>query len=191
VVDLATAATLAATILVAVGGYVAKYWNDLRISERQDRLARLNRQLSEFYGPLYALSLAGAAAFHALAQSWQRSNPEAGLVGGRTWEIWVREIFMPLNRRMVSIVIEKADLLDGDEMPRPLLDLCTHVYAYEAVLKQWEDGDYSQRTSVIGFPGRDLQRFVSAEFPRLKAEQIELIGELRAKRKRLLRSLDK
>ena len=184
--DLATAATLAVTVLVAVGGYATKYWHDLRISERKDRLERLNRQLSEFYGPLYALSLAGAAAFDALAKYWKLNNPGARPLEQRTWEIWVRDIFMPLNRRMVSLVIEKADLLDGDEMPQALLDLCTHVYAYEAVLKQWEEGDFSQRTSVIDFPASGLQTFVSTEFPRLKAEQIDLIGELRAKRKGLL-----
>jgi hypothetical protein len=185
VVDLATAVTLAVTVLVAVGGYVTKYLHDLRISERKDRLERLNRQLSEFYGPLYALSLAGAAAFDALTKYW-KLNPRARPLHERPWEIWLRDIFMPLNRRMVSIVIEKADLLDEDEMPPALLDLCAHVYAYEAVLKQWEEGDRSQRTSVIAFPKEGLHTFVSKEFPRLKAEQIELIGELRAKRKRLL-----
>lgn len=188
-VDLATGATLAVTILLAVGGYAAKYWNDLRISERKDRLDRLNRQLSEFYGPLYALTLAGAAAWDALLQSWGRRDPEGrplpigeSEAERRAWEMWMRDIFMPINRRMVSIVTEKADLLDEDEMPHVLLDLCTHVYGYEAVLKQWEQGDFSEQTSGIGFPRIGLEAFVKAEFPRLKAEQIKLIGELRPKR---------
>ncbi len=42
------------TIGLAFVGYVVTYLNGLRLSQRQERLARVNRQLGEFYGPLYA-----------------------------------------------------------------------------------------------------------------------------------------
>jgi hypothetical protein len=45
-------------------GYFVKHTADLKLAQRNDRLERLNRQLSEFYGPLLALTWASD-------QSWQ------------------------------------------------------------------------------------------------------------------------
>ncbi|MFK0045124.1 hypothetical protein ACIQU4_13595 [Streptomyces sp. NPDC090741] len=43
------------TVGLAFLGYLATYANGLRLAQRQARLARVNQQLSEFYGPLFAL----------------------------------------------------------------------------------------------------------------------------------------
>ena len=48
------------TIVLAFIGYAATYVNDLRLARRKDRLDRVNRQLSELYGPLLALSTASS-----------------------------------------------------------------------------------------------------------------------------------
>jgi hypothetical protein len=175
--------TLALTSLLGLTGYFAKYWNDVRTEERQNRLDRVNRQLSDFYGPLYSLLHVGGAAWWALrivspvrpmSEIFERPS-EAEFEAGR---LWIREIFMPLYRQMVATVIENADLLEGDEMPKCLLDLCTHVYAYEAVLKQWESGDFTVHTSAIPFPRAALEAYLNEQFLQLKAEQLRLIGQL-------------
>jgi hypothetical protein len=195
-VSFETAATLGVTLIVATVGYLAKYLNDLRINERTDRLERLNRQLSEFYGPLYSIFHVANAAWHALWLSvpddrrerwryWSDDDPPTEEDAER-WRLWMREVFMPLNRRVVAVIVEKADLLDGPTMPPVLLDLCTHVYAYETVLNRWEQKDFSVHLSVIPFPGEKLREYVDHEFPRLKAEQEKLLGELQRPRWRLL-----
>jgi hypothetical protein len=194
-VSVETAATLGVTLLVATAGYLAKYFNDLRINERTDRLERLNRQLTEFYGPLYSLVHVGNAAWEALWLSfpadrqdrdrfWSETDPPTE-DETQSWRLWMREVFMPLNRRMVSVIVEKADLLDGPTMPLCLVELCTHVYAYETVLQRWEEGDFSTHLSVIGYPREQLLEYVDHEFPRLKLEQQELLGELHRQRSRL------
>ena len=43
-------------VCIAVIGYFIKYRIDLKLAQRNDRLERINRQLSEFYGPLLALT---------------------------------------------------------------------------------------------------------------------------------------
>jgi len=43
-------------VVVAVIGYFVTYRTNLRLVQRNDRLERINRQLSEFYGPLLALT---------------------------------------------------------------------------------------------------------------------------------------
>ena len=57
------ALSLGIPALVAVAGYLLTYRNNLRLSERRDRLDRVSRQLTEFYGPLFATASAGNAAW--------------------------------------------------------------------------------------------------------------------------------
>ncbi|MGW3321841.1 hypothetical protein [Streptomyces virginiae] len=44
------------------GYMMATYVDGLRLAQRQARLARVNRQLSDFYGPLFALMAANSRA---------------------------------------------------------------------------------------------------------------------------------
>lgn len=172
--------TLAVTVLLAGTGYAVKYWSDVRLAAREARLARLNRQLSEFYGPMYAMAQAGQAAWDAL---WKRADRTPNVLFEPrddefipTWQSWMTNIFMPLNRRMVSLIVDKADLLDEEEMPESLWMLCAHVYGYEGILKQWEAGDNSQLTSAVVFPRAPLRKYVGDRFNELKAEQLRLLG---------------
>ena len=48
--------TTAVTILLAFTGYLATYFNNLRLAQRNQRLERVSRQLGELYGPLYGLT---------------------------------------------------------------------------------------------------------------------------------------
>ena len=63
--DTQTIATLLVTVVVATAGYVAAYLNSLRLAQRKERLERLDRQLRELYGPLYALTQSGDRSWNA------------------------------------------------------------------------------------------------------------------------------
>ena len=52
---LAAVITAVVTVLVALGGYLITYWNNIRLSQYSEQLNRINKQLGEFYGPLYSL----------------------------------------------------------------------------------------------------------------------------------------
>ena len=82
---------------------------------------------------------------------------------------------MPLNVRMVEVIVQKADLLDDPDMPACLLELCAHVAAYRALLKRWEEGDYSENVSILPFPQAALAEYTSTRFARLKHEQQDLL----------------
>jgi len=182
--DLTTAVTISVSVLLAVGGYVATYAYNLKLAQRKDRLDRVNAQLSDFYGPLLALVSAGESSFDAFRQ---KHRPDKPWIFGRgetpteqksaTWRLWMVEVFMPLNVAIVDVITKHADLLDESDMPKPLLDACSHVAAYRAVIKQWEQGDFSELTSVINFPSPDLFLFASEGFTRLKGEQQRLLGQ--------------
>jgi len=167
--------------LLAVLGYLAKYVNDLRLARRKDRLDRINRQLSELYGPLFACSMASGIAWSAFRTRYRPGgaffSPSAPPTQAEleAWRAWMTEVFMPLNLRMEQAVTGHADLLREATMPQCLLDLCAHVAAYKPVLAAWAAGTYTEHTSVINFP-TDVREYAEKNFKELKAEQTSLLG---------------
>lgn len=187
--DWKTAATISVTVLLAFTGYFASYLYNLRLAQRKDRLERVDRQLSDLYGPLLALVKSGMASWDAFRSlyrpdggSFWGTQPPPTAEEAAAWRLWMTEVFMPVNARIVDVVTNNAELLIEPDVPQCLLDACAHVAAYQAVLKQWENGDYSRHTSVINFPREQLLAYASASFVRLKAEQLLLLGESSSER---------
>jgi hypothetical protein len=182
-------AAIVVTVLLALLGYVVKYFNDLRLAQRKDRLDRVNRQLSDLYGPLFALNAAANRLWdeftrlHATPGSawfWDTSKPPA-VEQADAWRLWMTTVFTPLNAQMRDAVVEHADLLRDEEgMPSCLLDLCAHVAGYETVLERWRRGEFDpldlrDNTSVINYPAAELTRYVEAAYAELKREQAGLL----------------
>lgn len=174
-------------VCVAALGYVYKYQTDLKLLQRNDRLERVNRQLSDFYGPLLALTRSSERSWEAFRQryrpgsrSYWHPEPPASEDDVTAWRLWMATVFMPMHQQMMDIVLTHADLIDESEMPLCLLDLCAHVSGYQAVLKQWESGDISMiredNISVVNFPSHALTTYAAEAFDRLKAEQARLLG---------------
>jgi hypothetical protein len=182
-VDTRTLVTLLVTVLLAFAGYLATYFNGHRLARRKDRLDRVSRQLSDFYGPLLALSRAGARSWDEFMESyrpdanyfWDEDDPPTE-EQAELYRIWMRSVFMPLNVRMFDVVTNKADLLDESEVPECLLQLCAHVASYQAILKRWENEDFSEHAAVINFPRLEIEEYAETTFTRLKAEQNRLLG---------------
>jgi hypothetical protein len=86
----------------------------------------------------------------------------------------MRTIFIPLNDVREKIIIEKAYLIVEEKMPQCLLDFVTHVVGYKAVLSKWNNGDYSERRSTIGWPP-EFDVYVRKSYAALKAEQTRLM----------------
>jgi hypothetical protein len=175
-------------VCIAVIGYFVKYRTDLRLAQRNDRLERINRQLSEFYGPLLALTRSSGQSWQAFrkryrppgSESFWKSDPPPTREDAIAWRLWMTTVFMPVHQRMMELVLNRADLIEEPEMPPSLLDLCAHVNGYQAILKEWEKGEIStareDNISVVNFPGEKLAEYAATAFGRLKAEQAELLG---------------
>jgi hypothetical protein len=168
--------------LVAVAGYLVTYRNSLRLSERRDRLDRVNHQLSELYGPIYATVSASKAAWVVFRSQnrpggafWDKPGPAPTPDETAAWRRWMTAVFMPLNRRLRDVIVDHADLLDEETVPKMLLDVCAHVAAYEAVLKRWEADDYGEHTAPLNFPADELLAYAEREVRRLKSEQNHLL----------------
>ncbi|MDQ0831602.1 hypothetical protein QF032_003446 [Streptomyces achromogenes] len=180
------------TAIVTVGlafiGYLATYLNGLRLAQRQAGLMRVNQQLSDFYGPLFALMEANSRTYDTFAEKYARPDgrdpfrhdtppTEQELA---EWRTWATTVFIPNIQAMRDVVVTKADLLIEEEMPQALLQLCAHVSGYEITAARWAQGNYEEHLSLVSFPGRELREYIRDRFARLKSEQARLLGHSRA-----------
>lgn len=178
-----------AGVAVAAIGYLVKYFADIKLAQRTDRLERINRQLSDFYGPLLAHTRSSDESWRAFRRryrppgdmSFWRTDPPLTTEDVIAWRLWMSAVFMPVNQRMTELVFQHADLIEEPDMPQCLLSMCAHVAGYQAVLEQWKTGDVSMEradnVSVVNFPGTELAEYAAEAFARLKAEQGRLLGE--------------
>lgn len=176
--------TIVVTICLAFIGYIATYLNNIAVARRKDRLERINLQLRNLYGPLYATDQASRIAWDAFRSRYRpsgsffRSTPPPTKEELEAWRLWMSEVFMPLNLRMEKIIVENADLILGDQMPDSFLEFIAHVAAYKPVIKKWQSGDYSEHTSFSNYPTEMRQHIVSS-YSQLKKEQEIILGKLR------------
>ncbi len=184
--------TVSATIGLAFVGYLATYLNGLRLAQRQARLTRVNLQLSELYGPLFALMETNGRVYDTFAEKYARPDgrdpfrheippTEQELA---EWRLWATTVFIPNIQAMRDVVVGKADLLIEEEMPPVLLQLCAHVAGYEVTAARWEEARYEEHLSLIAFPGRELKQYTREQFIRLKGEQAKLLGRRGVLRRR-------
>ena len=180
--DTSLVVTTIITILLALIGYFATYLNNLRLSQRSEKLNRVNRQLGELYGPLFALTHASSTAWRAF-RSVYRPGQAFFVTGGRppteeelkAWRLWMTTVFMPINLRIYEIILSKSELLIETKMPECLLLFCAHVTAYQAVIKKWEINDYSEHLSIVNYPN-EIDEYAKSSYQTLKAEQARLIN---------------
>jgi hypothetical protein len=174
-------------VAVAVIGYFVTYRTNLRLAQRNDRLERINSQLSEFYGPLLALTGSSDQSWQAFRKryrpgggSFWKSDPPLTVEDAAAWRLWMTTVFVPVHQQMMELVLNRAHLIEEPDMPSCLLTLCAHVNGYQAILKEWETGEISiereDNLSIVNFPGDELAAYAATAFSRLKAEQAELLG---------------
>ncbi len=85
---------------------------------------------------------------------------------------------MPRNLQLYDLIMSKSDLIIETDIPDCLKDLCAHVAAYQALLKKWQDNDFSEHKSLINYPRKTLTEYALQSFKQLKSKQAELIGEV-------------
>lgn len=174
------------TILLAIIGYLATYWNSLLIARRNDQLELINKRLGDFYGPLYIATQSSNRAYKAFLSKLRR-NPESRLVDRHRapteaelleWRLWVENVFMPINEHIEDLILNNAYLIQEKEMPECLLQFIVHVSAYKAITEKWRNGDFRDIDSIIDFP-KELEVYATDSYKQLKARQIELLGKMK------------
>jgi hypothetical protein len=177
-------------ILVAVVAASLSYAHARRLQRRQARLARLNAQLEELYGPLYATLEASRIAYRRLldrlrpgqSSLFDPDAPPPNEEELRIFRQWVEVVSHPRATRAYELIINKAHLLVEDEMPGCLLQFLAHKAGYDVLTQRWKDGDYSEHLSVVRHPGDDLYDYLRRSFTQLKGEQARELEATQGKR---------
>jgi hypothetical protein len=174
--------TLIATIILAFTGYMMAYVNARLLAKKKEQLELINRQINEFYGPLYVATQTGKMAYLALTKKLGKEDifaqdTEPSLEELEEWYLWMKTVFMPLNETREKIIIEKAHLIIEEQMPDCLLQFVTHVVSYKAVMAKWSKGDFSEKFSLIDFP-ESLDDYAARSFVELKKRQVRLLGKM-------------
>jgi len=162
-----------------------KYWGDKRIERFKSELARVSTQLSDFYGPLFAVVRANQVAWQTFSSefnlSWSKRSPPTR-EEKVAWLNWMSRVFMPANIQMRDIIVGKAHLLREVEMPDCLIELCAHVAAANAILEDLSPDEEFDLKTLIAYPQEELLEYTARSFGELKRQQLELIGKLAKKK---------
>lgn len=179
---------------LAAVGYVFTSWHSQEEDRRSGRIARVNEQVKELYGPLLMCITSTKSAYDAMVRQHShdgsvecfftavRRDPNGH--EARVYRNWVKEVFMPLNSKAAAIVISRADLLESPTIDNLLLQFVAHVSAYQVIVKQWEAGELSAY-SVVPFPD-ELHDFIKKEYTWIKKRQADLLGIVPAMQHRQL-----
>lgn len=162
-------------------GSVYSLWTQIEARRRDDdlknQLERVNKQISEFYGPLFTLYESGDQNFYIFLKHFGKdfsfSNPD--------FENWSNSVFQPTNISMESIIINKADLILGKEVPACLLSFCAWSATMKVYVKAHRKGNYNmikwqQIFDDIKHPESNMQVYLRASFEVLKEEQSRLLA---------------
>ncbi|KAB0681579.1 hypothetical protein F3X87_07705 [Aeromonas caviae] len=174
------------TAIIALVGWIFTYLHKQHIDIKTNKLDRINKQLRELYGPLYARLLASHSTWEAF---WKVYRPAHGgnsyfMSGAQVtekekeiWRNWMSNVFEPFNSETEKLILQNIDLLESDEIPKAFIDALSHIAAYKAVLADWKRSDFSNHVSVNNWPSRELLMIVEPEYKRLRTRQRELIGK--------------
>ncbi|MCM8570869.1 hypothetical protein NE848_15845 [Gramella jeungdoensis] len=173
--------TTVVTVTLAFIGYIAKYFNDLRITKRKDKLERVNRQLKELYGPLLSLTSSSDASWKQFRNTYRNYTPSYFNPNNppsekekEIWRTWISTVFHPINQEIYTMVLKNGDLFIENEFPEPLRDLCAHYESYKPVIEQWKDKNYEEHLSLLNYP-TDLLDYAKTSYEHLKIQQRKLI----------------
>jgi hypothetical protein len=168
-----------AAILVALLGAGLSFVQTRRLQRRQARLARLNAQLEELYGPIYATLEASRIAYRRLLDKLRPGSVSLFDPGSAppseeelsTFRRWIETVSHPRATEAYERIINKAHLLIEDEIPECLLTFCAHKAGYDVLIKRWHCQDFTEHLSVVRHPGDRLYEYLEQSFTRLKKEQ--------------------
>ena len=137
---------------VAISGWFATYWLK-EFSESTGReLAYIEKQLAEFYGPIFGLLITHQKAFLAARETFGVpgqcesffDNPDhfdcLGLCKPDSLRAWIRLCRMDNKAALetLSIIQSKLHLLQGATVPNAIVLYGAHVIAFQEIHKRWE-----------------------------------------------------
>lgn len=140
--------------------------SQLRVDEKRSELIlrshieRRERQLAEFYGPIYSRLKRGRPIFDFWCE-------------GRLDEVEhsIREMFVEHNRAIVDILVSKIHLIEGATIPESHIKFLSHVVIWHAYLDTPHRGiPFSKEEFPSAYMSDDFEKEIIATTEGLKAQ---------------------
>ncbi|MDG4859704.1 hypothetical protein P8605_16355 [Streptomyces sp. T-3] len=185
--DPALLATLIAAVVTA-GGWIANHAlstrADRRRKEHEARLAHVEKQLEQLYGPLVFLVEEGRSAFRDFCDTLGRPFVFAGddsLTARELelWLFWVDHHFMPRNQAVQELLSAKAHLIVGDRIPDSYVAFIDHYNSWRVNHLRWKEQGVAYSWHAKANWPRQFDTDVLESFERLKSLQVQLAGLVR------------
>lgn len=143
----------------------------------KNQLDRLNKQITEFYGPLHALYETGHQNYYAFLELYGHefdfNNPHF-----KQWDI---KIFQPTNLKMEDIIINKMDLIIGNTIPEFFFQFCEWLTAQKAYINAESQPDFDNESwrpirDNYKHPEDEMRLYLKASFEVLKKTQGDVLS---------------
>lgn len=139
----------------------------------QSQIVFKERQLSEFYGPIYARLKRGKR----LNELWRQGKLDRV-------EADILALFVQSNESNVETILNRSDLIDGDAIPESYIRYLTHVAIWDPFLRKDppEIPPYEEEGFEAGRYPDDFEESIIMTTEKLKREISELYKEYGFKR---------
>ncbi len=167
--------------LITVTLAVWKYLYEVKQRTRAEKLSRIEAQLKQLYGPLYALVNARKKSW-AIFESktrvdeWDRLTQAIPEEDKEEWKRWMRSEFQETNERIYRLIVENADLYIENGLPVCFESFIAHYAQYRIIISRWDAGDDCILFAETRYPGLPLEVYAQEAFLKLKATQFKLLG---------------
>lgn len=140
-----------------------------------DKLDRINAQIKILYGPLYILT---QSINHVRQTFYDEFDSEDGYRDEyrlEKWSIWLKTVFIPVNKQIYDLIISNMDLLIETETPLCIVDFCAHTICYRPVSHDIELSKVIDLYPLIRYPP-EFNDYCQQSLYCLKQEQAKLLS---------------
>lgn len=148
--------------------------------QRRDQKNYLDSQLSKLYGPIYGILLENERLVKQLQDQFNREIVfRMGIpLTPREEKIWVHmleKFFFPNNRRIINLILQNVDLIEGNRFPNSFLHFIDYAVGFELLHKQYLDLNIPYGFHYIeNFP-QEFQKEIILVTSKLKQYQWNLV----------------
>ena len=134
----------AVTLIGWIINHFLRLRQDKELRLRDATLQHLRAQLSELYGPLFALIEESKSAYrHAQRRLRSEDKPiQFENFNGddpKVWDFFVEEYFIPLNTKVTTLIQSKPHLIDAESFPESFSRFLVHKSELESLHGLWKD----------------------------------------------------
>ena len=167
--------TAFATLIAAILGAFYKFFYDRSINRQKDELELVNKRLEEFYGPLFFQLEVTKRIYYQLLKTLKVDEINKGDDNTKLeWTKWYRDVLHPINTDIEKIIYTKSYLMTDHKIPKDIFDFVAHITSYKALIKRWEQDDYTEWFPETEFP-ENFPTHIANIYKELKENQVKLL----------------